>query len=206
MSDSQTIDIGFLPEPTLCEIPGPEALKNQHPPVPVISEGERIPLERARKLADRILEALKPVCWRCEVAGSIRRGRPFVGDVDIVCIPVNHDLFRKRVTANTTVVTDGAVNMIVRLQNRVQLDIFCARPEQKDMFETIPSNFGSLFLCRTGSKEFNRFLCMEAQRHGLHWDSYQGVKRAGKVIASETEEDIFRALGLAWIKPEDRER
>ena len=77
----------------------------------------------------------------------------------------------------------------------------------RDLLNTAPDNFGTLLLCRTGSKEHNIFLVEHAKRLNLRWNPYRGViDGAGNVLASETEEDIFKALDLPWIQPEDRER
>jgi DNA polymerase (family 10) len=200
-----TIDVPFLPEKTEMEIPTTQAstpsLQHSAPP-----SSTRLPLERARKIADFIVEALRPLCWKIEIAGSIRRQRPDCGDIDLVVIPTNHDALRRRIAQRCSLTSDGRDIIIAKMSNGVQLDVYCARPEERTLLDVTPSNWGSVMVCRTGSKEFNKYLCMAAAHKGLHWDPFRGVLRAGKVIASETEEDVFRALGLTWVCPESRER
>lgn len=170
-------------------------------------------LARALAIALKIQEQLAPLCERIEIAGSIRRVRPEVGDVDLVILPRPGQLpaIKQRCTQKCEVVRDGEQNCIYRLrlsdQTELQLDIFFARPAVSDLLNTAPGNFGTLLLCRTGSKEHNIYLVEHAKRQNLRWNPYRGLIDAhGTVVASETEADIFKALNLPWIKPEDRER
>lgn len=170
-------------------------------------------LARALVIALKISEQLAPFCERIEIAGSIRRARPQVNDVDLVILPKPGKLgmIKGRCMQNCAVVTDGEQNCIYRLrlpdQTELQLDLFFARPARRDLLAYEPGNFGSLLVCRTGSKEHNIFLVEHAKRMGLIWRPYAGVfNAAGECLAAESEEEIFQALDLPWIKPEDRER
>ena len=96
-----------------------------------------------------------------------------------------------------------------------QLDLWFAHggePVERDLYgnplgRQRPANFGSLLLCRTGSPGHNVFLCEHAKRRGMIWNPTRGVyDKTGTNIASETEEAIFKALGLAFVEPEKRER
>jgi DNA polymerase/3'-5' exonuclease PolX len=171
----------------------------------------------AERLAHQIAAALTPFCDQIEVAGSIRRRRPLVGDIDLVVLPKPGQLeaLKERCKRNTKVLTDGDQNLIVELKTTgdepVQLDIFIAKPEVREMFETTPTNFGSLLLCRTGSVAHNIYLVQHAKALGLVWNPYHGVfgpdgTGRSKLRASATEAEIFSALKLPFVKPEDRER
>jgi DNA polymerase/3'-5' exonuclease PolX len=94
----------------------------------------------------------------------------------------------------------------------LQLDIFIATPTTTDLFTTTPTNWGSLLLCRTGSREHNVWICERALSMGLKWNPYRGLLGPSKqdgpldtIIASATEQDILSALGLEWIPPVMRE-
>lgn len=179
-------------------------------------------LDKGRVLATRIAGELAGFCERIEVAGSIRRGRPNVNDVDLVCLPKPGKLpaLKLRCLERGVRVIDGEMNFIVRLATGVQLDIFIAQPKSADLFGVQKAcNFGSLLLCRTGSKAHNIFLVEHAKRQidelnpeGLVWNLYYGVfgrcPRTGQqtCLASESEEEIFAALGLEFVPPERRER
>jgi DNA polymerase/3'-5' exonuclease PolX len=168
-----------------------------------------LPLNKAIPLAERIAAELQPFCERIEIAGSIRRQRPFCGDIDLVILTDSPAAFRHRLFKDprTQRVLDGEINLIARLANGVQLDIFLAHPGHKDLLGATPSNFGSLLLCRTGSKEHNIYLIEAAKARGLKWNPYHGVfdPQLG-CIASATEEAIFSTLGLEFVIPEQRER
>lgn len=170
-------------------------------------------LSRALVIAGKIQEQLAPLCERIEIAGSIRRARPEVNDIDLVILPRAGQLtaIKARCEQKCQGVRDGEQNCIYRLplpdRTEIQLDLFFARPATSDLLNTAPGNFGTLLLCRTGSKEHNIYLVEHAKRRGRRWNPYRGVMDgAGQVLASETELDIFTALDLPWIKPEARER
>ena len=165
-------------------------------------------LSKARKYAEQIVGELKPMCNRIEIAGSIRRGKPMVGDVDLVIEPKPGQLnaIKQRCLRGGPQVTmDGELNFIMMVGN-VQLDIFFARPAVSDLFRPLPPNFGSLLVCRTGSREHNIWLISRAKANGVAWLPYQGVVKNGKVIAGDTEAEIFKAIGIEYVKPEDREK
>jgi DNA polymerase (family 10) len=169
--------------------------------------------KQAVQLALKIETALEPYVEAMEIAGSIRRGRPEVNDIDLVVLPRpgQVEALKSRCAENCRVVTNGPQNCIYAIRlapgQEFQLDVFIARPPVKDLLQTIPGNFVSLLLCRTGSKEHNIWLVEHAKRIGLTWKPYAGVfDEEGYCLASETEEDIFRVLQLDFIPPEKRER
>lgn len=164
-----------------------------------------IPLARARRYAEQIASALQPFCTRLEIVGSIRRERPFCGDVDIVAEPRDEPALRARIVDGKEVVQNGPQNIHVRLTNGLELQVFLARPETKDMFATTPSNWGSLLLCRTGSKEHNIFIAQTARANRCEWKIYEGIYRDGRLVASTSEEEIFDALHLKFVPPQKRE-
>ena len=206
------IDIPFMPSETLCEIPGgDEAVQGPRSNVQGQESAAFIPSGRwnaglARRIAERIVSELMPGCHRVEIAGSLRRGRPHVGDIDLVVLPKDRAALRERLARNCRLETRGDQNVIATMANGLQLDVFMARDAESSLFDTVPSNWGTLLLCRTGSKEFNVWLAQQAKAQGLHWNPYRGVEQRGQVIAGETEEAVLAALGVDWVKPEDRER
>lgn len=164
-------------------------------------------LSSATEKANAVAEYLCPLCAQIEIAGSIRRRRPHPGDLDFVIqpLPGKRRYIRDRCLSwRPQVLTDGQVNLLFIVKG-VQIDIFFADEPGSDLFAE-PGNFGSLLVCRTGSAQFNIWLADRAKRLGLHWNPQRGVVQKGKIIASHTEEAVFKALGLDWIKPEDRER
>jgi len=215
-------DIPFLPEPT----PWTDSSTGVPPvDIPGIVTGgtpgqPRIALARAEKIALQIQTALAPFCAKIEIAGSIRRKLATCGDIDLVVEPRDwmgeaHQALRARIKAKTTLITDGMQNLIVNLADGTQLDIFFARPSHRELFASVPGNFGSLLLCRTGSVAHNIKLVERAKQLNLRWQPYEGVYRPGStkpgegggpaLLASETETTIFTALNLPFISPEARQ-
>lgn len=191
-------------------------------------------LKPALHLAHRIQEELFPLCLEappalrsklppsllgpngelCTIAGSIRRERPHVNDIDLVCVPRDQYKLRQRVLRNATPIQDGPQNLLVRLANDVQLDIFFARPDTRDLIDKRPSNYASLLLCRTGPREHNIRLIERAKTLALRWNPYEGIYMTVPspggppsreiLVPSETEQDLFRHLQLDYLEPKDR--
>jgi DNA polymerase (family 10) len=169
-------------------------------------------LATTQKLAEKILAELTPYCDQIEIAGSIRRRRPNPNDIDLVCLPKPGNLIelQSRFHARCKVLSEGVENAMYLLGNGVQLDVFFAHHEARDIFGEVQAhaNFGTLLLCRTGSAQHNIWLIGQAKLKDLYWKPYAGVftQADGRCLASATEEGIFTALGLEFIPPEKRER
>jgi DNA polymerase (family X) len=182
------------------------------------------PLAGASKIAERLRGELADFCERIEVAGSIRRQRPRVGDIDLVLLTREgaRPELEKRVRRNpdTRILRNGRENMALVLANDVQVDLFFAAPAVNDLAGYVPGNFGMRLLAMTGSKEHNIFLTEEARKRGYHFHPYKGLMRGGhyfalpeggreyrggEVFCSEDELNIFKALGCGWVPPEQRE-
>jgi DNA polymerase (family 10) len=185
-----------------------------------------VKLHPAIKLAEAVQRELQPFCSRIEIAGSIRRARPEVGDIDFVILaksPADYLAIKERCKQKCRVITDGRQNFICAMKvkdgSEFQIDIFFAHSGVDDLLAPEPTNFGSLLLCRTGSKGHNIKIAQRAKDLGMHWNPYKGlfaggmweldgqesVYRGGQLIAGETEESIFKALGLECIAPALRE-
>lgn len=165
-------------------------------------------LQQAQRLAERIATELAPFCERVEIAGSIRRRRETVGDIDLVCLPKvgGRAAILERCKRTAFMEKQGSQYVVFRLANGVQIDLWFAQAAGGDLFKPEPSNWGMLLLSRTGSVAHNLHLCTVAHQRGLHFHPHRGVERGADVVASESEEEVFSALGLAYIAPEARER
>lgn len=165
-------------------------------------------LLEGRNLAEWIRDkVLREFCDRVEIAGSIRRARSVVGDIDFVVLPKagQRAQLESRIKARNEVVKSGEQYLVARTKAGVQVDIWFAHNGTADLLAPEPSNFGSLLLCRTGSKEHNILLCRKAQELGMKWETTRGLVHNGRVIASATEEEIFQALGMEFVIPVQRE-
>lgn len=159
-------------------------------------------------MAVQIIEALSGMCDRIEVVGSIRRRRSVVGDIDLVILPKPGQLqsIKDRcVKSGVSVLMNGDMNFLFIWRN-VQIDIFFAHHEQRDLLDTIPGNFASLMLCRTGSREHNIWFCQQAMQAGCAWNPYKGIYKGSVLQPAEEEKDLFRLIGIDFVEPEARER
>lgn len=166
--------------------------------------GERMPLGTAWALADTIVEQLKKskLCKKVEVAGSLRRMRDTVHDLDILVTSDEPerviDLFT-RLPLVQKVTASGETKATVFLSAGIEADLRVVEPE----------SFGAALYYFTGSKAHNVAIRTRAVKAGItmnEYGVYRGTKAAkGKLIAAETEEDVFKAVGLPYIEPELRE-
>ena len=152
-------------------------------------------LEKAKVIADTVVKALEPYCKRIVVAGSIRRQKPTVRDIDLVLIA------RNRQNLDSALMRMGSYKMsgikIARVEmDSIPLDIYFATPE----------TFATLLLIRTGSVESNIRLATRAKKRGWRLAaSGDGLfNEHGERIAGDSEESIYQALGLPWQRPEER--
>lgn len=170
-----------------------------------------IPLDTAREYAEKLRAVLLqvPGCRKVEIAGSVRRGKGFVGDLDFVVMAEDRLAIVNRLLAPAGWRLDSDGQEVSRIFTRsgIQVDIFFARIPESDLFAPVPTNWGSVLLCRTGSVAHNIYLVEHAKIWDLRWHPQQGIYDAqGNLLASETEESIFSALHLAYIEPDRRER
>ncbi|MBA7483022.1 DNA polymerase/3'-5' exonuclease PolX [subsurface metagenome] len=151
-------------------------------------------LERARSIADEVIKRLSPYCQRIGVAGSVRRQKPMVNDIDLVLIP--NDLW----SLHGELMKLGQLKMSGQKIMRVMIG-----NTQVDIYIADETTWATLLLIRTGSKDSNIRLCSLAKKKGWHLAaSGDGLFNAGERIAGDTEESIFKALGLPFQRPEDR--
>ncbi|WP_293678662.1 nucleotidyltransferase domain-containing protein [uncultured Phenylobacterium sp.] len=142
------------------------------------------------------LEAM-PGVMAATIAGSLRRGRPIVGDIDLVVAAESPGDITQRFTALpgvAEVLTCGETQATVRLTNGLQADLRIAAPDA----------FGAMLIHFTGSKAHNIALRRRAQARGLKLNEY-GLYRGRRRLAGRTEAEIYAALGLAEIPPARRE-
>lgn len=155
--------------------------------------GDVIPLANEIKKRIGSLEVVEQV----EIAGSIRRRKETVGDIDVLTV-TNHpddvmDFFTQMDLVDEVIVK-GHSKSTVRLFNGMDADIRVFRGE----------DFGSALVYFTGSRELNIQLRKIAISQKMKLNEY-GVFRDDVRLAGKTEADVFQALGLEFIPPELRE-
>ncbi len=149
----------------------------------------------AQALAERI--AALPGVERAELAGSFRRRKETVGDLDLLVSGGDPEAVMRAFTKHTSVADvlgHGETKSSVRLAAGIQADLRLV-PE---------ASFGAALLYFTGSKEHNIELRKLAIEKGMSLNEY-GLTKGERTVAARSEEDVFRALGLDWVPPELRE-
>lgn len=162
----------------------------------------RMPLPAARAIAFGVRDKLKEVkgVEAIDVAGSIRRGRETIGDIDILVATSGEPqpIFEAFVTLPEVeeVLVRGDTKTSARLRNGMQVDVRIVKPEQ----------FGAALHYFTGSKEHHVKLRTRAKKMGLKINEYGVFPRDSDTpVASKTEEDLYACLDLQFIPPELRE-
>lgn len=161
---------------------------------------ERILLGRALPLARHLVRRLEAtgLFQRLEPAGSLRRGKETVGDLDLLAVSDRPEEATKafcELPDVGEVLARGAKRSSVRLSDGFQVDL-----------RLVPSHaFGAALQYFTGSKEHNIRVRERAVARGWKLSEYGLFSAEGEVLAGSNEEGIYRALGLDYIPPELRE-
>lgn len=165
----------------------------------------------AQRCAEKLINWLMPFCEKIQVAGSIRRERQTVGDVDLVVIPklrTEKDLLGT-ITGHQNLVADEVRRRAAEERWTILKDgpaylVWMARTVQVDIWFATRATWGTVLMCRTGSKEHNIWLASRAGEMGGHWNPHHGLT-IGQTTASETEESIYQLAGVPFIEPGRRE-
>ena len=162
---------------------------------------QRVPLGFALSSAEEIVMILKTLkeVQRVGIAGSTRRMKETIGDIDILATSANPekvaDFFTKMPNV-ADVLAKGPTKSSVRLKEGIQVDL-------RVLDDKI---FGAALLYFTGNKEHNIILRKIAIEKGLKLSEY-GLfdKKTGRLVAGKAEEDVYKKLGMCYIEPEIRE-
>lgn len=169
--------------------------------------GVRMRWADAERVVDALLEHMRgePAIKQLEIAGSFRRGRETIGDLDLLVdatdVPAAMDRFGTFPQVQETLAR-GDTKMTVRLASGLQVDLRVVPAE----------SFGAALQYFTGSKDHNVIVRGRAKQRGLKVSDW-GVFRIEAAqdeskeiyIAGRTEEEVYAAVGLPWFPPEMRE-
>ncbi|MDI3291928.1 helix-hairpin-helix domain-containing protein [Polyangium sp. 15x6] len=163
------------------------------------ARGKRISLAEAEAQVEPIVARLRETegVSQIEVAGSYRRRRDNVGDVDIlVAADASIAIGKKLISdpATDKVLADGDTKTSVLLKSGLQVDLRVVPVE----------SFGAAMHYFTGSKAHNIAIRTLGVRRKLKISEW-GVFQEDKRLSGEREEDVFASVGLAWVPPELRE-
>jgi len=164
-----------------------------------VATSERTMLGEVWDLAQQIGAHVRavPGVERVEIAGSFRRRCETVADLDLLVVGGDPEAVSEAFTTwpqVAAVLGRGETKSSVRLASGLQVDL-----------RRVPAeSFGAAMMYFTGSKAHNIELRRIALERGLLLNEY-GLLREGATVAGRTEEEVYRALDMAWIPPELRE-
>ncbi|PKD43116.1 DNA polymerase/3'-5' exonuclease PolX [Rhodohalobacter barkolensis] len=171
--------------------------------------GQRARLDQALEIAEPVFEFVKNIdgVKQCEIAGSLRRSRETIGDIDILVAAntddaeaifdqfVNHELV-------VEVLGRGDTKSSVRTENGRQVDLRIVKPNE----------FPAALMYFTGSKEHNIVMRQRARERGMALNEYGLFKLNDEKetdfdqpVKTSSEEEIYEKLGLNFVPPEHRE-
>ena len=159
-------------------------------------------LEEAQRTAAEVKAAVETQCEHIEVAGSIRRQKSKVHDIDFVVVAKSNADWQKindklkQLKAKPNCSGNSVIKTFVPCEN----GFF-----QVDFYRAQPSTFGILLLVRTGSAEHNVWLAGYAISKGVRIKYSEGLIKDGVAVAGETEQGVFEALNLSYPLPSERE-
>ncbi|MCF7846451.1 MAG: hypothetical protein K9L85_04425 [Candidatus Peribacteraceae bacterium] len=160
---------------------------------------ERRPFGEAKKIAGKIIRQMRTASavTKIETAGSLRRRRPTIGDIDLLATSKNPnramEIFTKLPDVQK-ILGRGETKSSVLLKNGMQVDL-----------RIVPAkSFGAALLYFTGNKNHNIYLRKLAIKKGWKLNEY-GLFEKSKNLASQTEKSIYKKLGEKYLPPEKRE-
>ena len=189
---------------------GPKKLANLRKSIAfVATASQRIRLGQAMPMAAWLVAKLRelPGVEQAGHAGSLRRGKETIGDIDLIVsakTPTDGQAISDafiQLEPVSEVLVHGPTKTSVRTEasfgdvsSGIQIDLRIVAPE----------SYGATLLYFTGSKELNVAMRERAIKQGTKLNEY-GLYEGDHLIAGRTEEDVFKALGLSWIPPQLRE-
>lgn len=163
--------------------------------------GDRVQLGMALDLAEEILGELRsvPEVARADYAGSLRRMRETIGDIDLLVAS------EKPVPVMDAFTSLSYVGEVLA-RGKTKSSILTTKGLQVDLRVVEPSVWGAALQYFTGSKAHNIRTREIAVRKGLKLSEYGLFRvKSGKLVVAETEEEVYERLGLPWIPPVLRE-
>lgn len=158
--------------------------------------------DQALLLAEEVIKILKPYCNTIEIAGSLRRKKAYVKDIEIVAttsdikrLKNNLGLYLHR--NKSRFIKSGNKYMNFEYKELIMIDLFIAEE----------NNYGLIYLIRTGSALFSKNMLARWKKVSNGGYSENGYLHdpAGKTYVTKTEDDVFKLLNLDYVPPELRE-
>lgn len=159
-------------------------------------------LQQTLTIAEQIKQQLLPHCERIEIAGSIRRQKPEVKDIEIVCIPKPYEVG----------LFETGIATVINNWEKVKGELPCKYTQRilpdgikVDIFFAEKDNWGYIFAIRTGSAQYSK--CVLA----ANWvkQGFKGMNgflyKNDTIISVPEEEDLFKLCHLKYVEPKQRD-
>lgn len=169
-------------------------------------------LEKAREIAKEVRQYLDGSCVRIEIAGSIRRRKKDVGDIELLCIPRfdgGFDCLDRRVCG---LMFQGVLALrLNKLGRKVygpknKLMLHVSSGIGVDIFSTTKDCWPVSLVVRTGGKKTNQRIAMAALERGYRFHAYgSGFSTPSGEIVCRSEREVFEAVGLPYREPWERD-
>jgi DNA polymerase/3'-5' exonuclease PolX len=188
-----------------------------------------VPAAEAKQVARDFVDVLHDVCERLVVAGSLRRRKPYVKDVEILFVPKFSSAAQVRSDFFIAPPAPAPVNLAERtIQTLLDARLIAPRPNvnginawgptnklavhvpsgmRVDLFTATPENFFNYLVCRTGGERNNVEICEAANRKGWKWNPYGSGFTSLTTIAKHivtSERDVFDFVGIPYCQPWER--
>ena len=158
-------------------------------------------LQKALNIAEKVKSLLAPHCERIEIAGSIRRKKSNVKDIEIVAIPKPFE----------TGLFESGIATVVNKWDKVKGELPCKYTQRilpdgikLDLFFAERGNWGLIYAIRTGSAEYShKVLATEWVKRGYKSEGGYLLYNGRKILVLE-EEDLFKRIGVPFVEPEFR--
>lgn len=195
-------------------------------------EKQKFPRSQAIPVAREIVQEIGAYCLtpagedkpRLIVAGSLRRKKMEVGDIELVYVPVMVEGRKTDLFASPTLASAVDVRLDYLLERGVLAKRLNARGSETwgeknklavhiatgipiDFFATTVSCWWNYLVCRTGPSASNIRIAEEAKKLGFTWRPYQGGfedESKGIIYLTRSEREVFEFVGLRWCEPWER--
>ncbi len=185
-----------------------------------MSDKPKWPLAEALIVAETLMRVLEHRAERVIIAGSIRRRKEMVGDIELLYIPRYENCQLDLLSEGQVNVTDECIDELIACgqlakrtnakgsevwgaKNKLAVHVPTGIPV--DLFATDADSWWNYLVCRTGPAESNMRIAQAARQRGWTWNPYQdGFTTPNGYIHCGTERYVFEAVGLPYREPWER--
>lgn len=172
---------------------------------------QSVPYATALAKAHELERLIAPACERLLIAGSLRRRKAFIGDLEFVVIPRTTpevDMFGQEVGHHSLLDDRLSELAVVYSKNGPKYRQFAWAGMTCDLFICSPATWAVNATLRTGCAEFSHWLVTEKRQGGAR-PAHLTLKDAvlhevGRPLDLREERDLFAALEIDWVEPEER--